>query len=248
MRRKRDARERLNCGPRGRAGHRRRAARSGSTGRRPAQPSGDPDARAPRPRGCDWGGDRAARAARRRGRRARAATSSTSRSPCSRTACFPRPAFARIDAGMRRDAPGRGPRRRRSPTTRRRPTNISGARRRPRGHSRPRPAPPRRRKRGRAARWRGAHRRGPDAEPFPVGRLDPGGGIALFAGSPSSHVAMLARARGVPMVVGLGARRSRRAQLGASSTATRRASCSARRAGSLAATSMRAPRRKRERR
>jgi phosphotransferase system enzyme I (PtsI) len=32
-----------------------------------------------------------------------------------------------------------------------------------------------------------------------------GGGIALFAGSPSSHVAMLARARGVPMVVGLGA-------------------------------------------
>src|SRR5665213_1000845 len=31
-----------------------------------------------------------------------------------------------------------------------------------------------------------------------------GGGIALFAGSPSSHVAMLARARGVPMIVGLG--------------------------------------------
>ncbi len=31
-----------------------------------------------------------------------------------------------------------------------------------------------------------------------------GGGIALFAGSPSSHVAMLARSRGVPMVVGLG--------------------------------------------
>src|SRR5260221_2556391 len=31
-----------------------------------------------------------------------------------------------------------------------------------------------------------------------------GGGIALFGGSPSSHVAMLARARGVPMVVGLG--------------------------------------------
>jgi phosphotransferase system enzyme I (PtsI) len=31
-----------------------------------------------------------------------------------------------------------------------------------------------------------------------------GGGIALSAGSPSSHVAMLARARGVPMVVGLG--------------------------------------------
>ena len=30
-----------------------------------------------------------------------------------------------------------------------------------------------------------------------------GGGIALFAGSPSSHVAMLARARGVPMIVGL---------------------------------------------
>ncbi len=31
-----------------------------------------------------------------------------------------------------------------------------------------------------------------------------GGGIALFGGSPSSHVAMLARSRGVPMVVGLG--------------------------------------------
>ena len=31
-----------------------------------------------------------------------------------------------------------------------------------------------------------------------------GGGIALLAGSPASHVAMLARARGVPMVVGLG--------------------------------------------
>jgi len=34
---------------------------------------------------------------------------------------------------------------------------------------------------------------------------DRGGGIATGAGSPSSHVAMLARARGVPMVVGLGA-------------------------------------------
>jgi phosphoenolpyruvate-protein phosphotransferase (PTS system enzyme I) len=32
-----------------------------------------------------------------------------------------------------------------------------------------------------------------------------GGGVALSAGSPSSHVAMLARARGIPMVVGLGA-------------------------------------------
>jgi len=31
-----------------------------------------------------------------------------------------------------------------------------------------------------------------------------GGGIALAAGSPSSHVAMLARSRGAPMVVGLG--------------------------------------------
>ena len=31
-----------------------------------------------------------------------------------------------------------------------------------------------------------------------------GGGIALTAGSPSSHVAMLARTRGAPMVVGLG--------------------------------------------
>lgn len=31
-----------------------------------------------------------------------------------------------------------------------------------------------------------------------------GGGIALFGGSPSSHVAMLARSRGVPMVVGIG--------------------------------------------
>jgi phosphotransferase system enzyme I (PtsI) len=32
-----------------------------------------------------------------------------------------------------------------------------------------------------------------------------GGAIALTAGSPSSHVAMLARAQGIPMVVGLGA-------------------------------------------
>jgi phosphotransferase system enzyme I (PtsI) len=32
-----------------------------------------------------------------------------------------------------------------------------------------------------------------------------GGGLALAAGSPTSHVAMLARSRGVPMVVGLGA-------------------------------------------
>jgi phosphotransferase system enzyme I (PtsI) len=31
-----------------------------------------------------------------------------------------------------------------------------------------------------------------------------GGGIALFSGSPSSHVAMLARSRAVPMIVGLG--------------------------------------------
>ncbi len=31
-----------------------------------------------------------------------------------------------------------------------------------------------------------------------------GGGIVLFNGSPTSHVAMLARSRGVPMVVGLG--------------------------------------------
>jgi len=31
-----------------------------------------------------------------------------------------------------------------------------------------------------------------------------GGAIALFGGSPSSHVAMLARTRGVPMIVGLG--------------------------------------------
>jgi len=32
-----------------------------------------------------------------------------------------------------------------------------------------------------------------------------GGGVALIEGSPTSHVAILARARGVPMVVGLGA-------------------------------------------
>ncbi len=31
-----------------------------------------------------------------------------------------------------------------------------------------------------------------------------GGGVALFGGSPASHVAMLARSRGVPMIVGLG--------------------------------------------
>ncbi len=35
-----------------------------------------------------------------------------------------------------------------------------------------------------------------------------GGAIALSRGSSTSHVAMLARARGIPMVVGLGARRS----------------------------------------
>ncbi|WP_176478981.1 phosphoenolpyruvate--protein phosphotransferase [Mesorhizobium sp. WSM3860] len=38
-----------------------------------------------------------------------------------------------------------------------------------------------------------------------------GGGIALEAGSTASHVAMLARSRGVPMVVGLGALADRRA-------------------------------------
>ena len=32
-----------------------------------------------------------------------------------------------------------------------------------------------------------------------------GGGLALLHGSPTSHVAMLARARGIPMVVQLGA-------------------------------------------
>ena len=37
-----------------------------------------------------------------------------------------------------------------------------------------------------------------------------GGGVALAAGSATSHVAMLARARGVPMVVGLGDDRARR--------------------------------------
>ena len=39
---------------------------------------------------------------------------------------------------------------------------------------------------------------------FLAGDWTRGGGIALAGGSPSSHVAMLARARGAPMVVGLG--------------------------------------------
>ena len=47
-----------------------------------------------------------------------------------------------------------------------------------------------------------------------------GGGIALAGGSPTSHVAMLARARGVPMVVGLGAIAARRPPARRWSTAT----------------------------
>jgi phosphotransferase system enzyme I (PtsI) len=43
------------------------------------------------------------------------------------------------------------------------------------------------------------------ADALPRNRLEQGGGIALKAGSTSSHVAMLARSRGVPMVVGIGA-------------------------------------------
>ena len=40
---------------------------------------------------------------------------------------------------------------------------------------------------------------------FPGHRLEGGAAIALAGGSPTSHVALLARARGMPMVVGLGA-------------------------------------------
>ena len=40
-----------------------------------------------------------------------------------------------------------------------------------------------------------------------------GGGLALLRGSPTSHVAMLARARGMPMVVQLGVGPRRRAAL-----------------------------------
>jgi phosphotransferase system enzyme I (PtsI) len=53
---------------------------------------------------------------------------------------------------------------------------------------------------------RGAILAGTDITPTQFLEADwsAGGGIALTAGSPTSHVAMLARARGVPMVVGLG--------------------------------------------
>ena len=57
----------------------------------------------------------------------------------------------------------------------------------------------------------------------------PGGGIALTAGSTASHVAMLARSRGVPMVVGLGAARRSRSTASRCSTPSMAASCSARR-------------------
>jgi len=58
-----------------------------------------------------------------------------------------------------------------------------------------------------AAAWpRGAILAADDLTPSRFLELDwsAGGGIALSAGSATSHVAMLARARGVPMVVGLG--------------------------------------------
>ena len=77
-------------------------------------------------------------------------------------------------------------------------------RRRPQGHPRPgADALDRRRRRTRPAR-RHPLRRGPRADPLPATDWSHGGGIALTAGSPASHVAMLARSRGVPMVVGLG--------------------------------------------
>jgi phosphotransferase system enzyme I (PtsI) len=59
---------------------------------------------------------------------------------------------------------------------------------------------------GTAAIPRGAVVAGEDLTPsaFLAADWSAGGGIALAKGSPSSHVAMLARARGVPMVVGLG--------------------------------------------
>lgn len=62
----------------------------------------------------------------------------------------------------------------------------------------------------RGSEWRdqlsGAVLAGDDLAPsvFLAADWSRGGAIALTAGSPSSHVAMLARARGVPMVVGLG--------------------------------------------
>ncbi|MDB5362473.1 MAG: phosphoenolpyruvate-protein phosphotransferase [Rhodospirillales bacterium] len=57
-----------------------------------------------------------------------------------------------------------------------------------------------------AATPRGAILLGDDLMPSRFLEIDwsGGGGIALAGGSPTSHVAMLARARGVPMVVGLG--------------------------------------------
>jgi phosphotransferase system enzyme I (PtsI) len=68
------------------------------------------------------------------------------------------------------------------------------------------------------ANLRGGEGRGPEipggsvvcAEDLPPSRFleidwSAGGGLALLRGSPTSHVAMLARARGIPMVVQLGA-------------------------------------------
>ena len=55
-----------------------------------------------------------------------------------------------------------------------------------------------------------------------------GGGIALTAGSTASHVAMLARSRGVPMVVGLGASADRARRHGAARRRARRHRAAAR--------------------
>ena len=55
------------------------------------------------------------------------------------------------------------------------------------------------------AAGRDPRRRRRDPDPLPGDRLVDGRRLALAGGSATSHVAMLARARGVPMVVGLGA-------------------------------------------
>ena len=51
--------------------------------------------------------------------------------------------------------------------------------------------------------WGHTDRRGPGPFPLSLHRLEPGGGIALTRGSASSHVATLARSRGVPMIIGV---------------------------------------------
>ena len=106
-----------------------------------------------------------------------------------------------------RTRPGRPPLRHKLPITTRPPTSTS--RRAPRtwrtcviASSAPCAAGRAKRPKFRAARWSCAD----DLPPSQFLEIDwsRGGGLALLRGSPTSHVAMLARARGIPMVVQLG--------------------------------------------